>query len=319
MPPLPQLGYGDYLSEAFQASPVIKGMGPVPVNKVFLAGAFILGFANIGFWFLACALEFIYLYYLSTDPRFQKWVQAKGLKVVDVSRSEQINAMIANMDAASKKRLQTLKSNLDEITRLMNIDSMGAPDFMKETKERTLQQLSDVFLRMLFSKRVINESLQNTDADKIKREAKELSQQLQDPGVSDAMSRSLQANLEIQERRLENVKKAEENLALVEMEMKRIENQVQLIREEVAINRSPEALSSTLDRIGNTLSETEAWINTHSDFFSKVAGNDDQSPISPALKVSAPSVTPPATSVAPAVSVAEEHPPEPPPKLPEGS
>ena len=273
------LGYLDYLGEAFQAAPVVKGMGTVPVNKVFLAGAFILGFANPGFWALAAALEILYLYFLSTHPAFQKYVQARRLKIVDASRAEKINSMILSLDSASKKRLNQLNANLSEITRLMNIDSDSASSFMRETKQRTLQQLSDLFLRMMFSKRVINDSLQNTDADKIKREAKDLAIQIQGPGVSEALGRSLRANLDIQERRIENIKKAEENLALVEAELKRIENQVQLIREEVAINRSPEALSSTLDRIGNTLSETEAWMNTHSDFFSKVAGSGDELPV----------------------------------------
>ncbi len=277
--PQEPLGYLDYLSEAFHASPPVKGMGPVPVNKVFLAGAFILGFANPGFWALAAALEIIYLYFLSTHPAFQKYVQAKRMKIVDASRAEKINSMILSLDPASKKRLNALNANLNEITRLMNIDSDSATSFLRETKQRTLQQLSDVFLRMMFSKRVINDSLQNTDVDKIKREAKEIEMQLQKPGINEALARSHKANLEIQVRRITNIEKANENLDLVEAELKRIENQVHLIREEVAINRSPEALSSTLDRIGNTLTETEDWMNRHSDFFSKVAGSGEELPI----------------------------------------
>jgi len=60
----PVLSFFDYIVEAFNASPNIKGLGPIPINKMAVAGAFILGFANPGFWFAGAALEMGYLYFL---------------------------------------------------------------------------------------------------------------------------------------------------------------------------------------------------------------------------------------------------------------
>ena len=114
--------------------------------------------------------------------------------------------------------------------------------------------------------------------------------------------KSLRGNIEIKQKRLENIGRAEENNQLVEMELNRIENQVQLIREEIALNRSPEAISAGIDRINSTLGETEAWVNTHSDFLNRIGGNDQL------LPGEEPGYIPPLQEPAPAV----EEPPLPP-------
>ena len=90
-------GFSDYLAEAFNAGLNIKGMGEIPVNKMFILGIFILGFSNPGFWFLGMALEFIYLWFLSTNPRFQNYVFAKQLDEVKESRSQKMNELIASL------------------------------------------------------------------------------------------------------------------------------------------------------------------------------------------------------------------------------
>jgi len=290
----PALTFLDYLAAAFHASPPIPGMGAVPVNKLALFAGFMLGFVNPGFWFIGAALEMVYLWMLSTDPRFQKYVQSLRINVVKQEQSEKLNFMMSQLDESSNRRLQGLNSNLGEIQRLMDLDDSTTSDFMKESKQQNLNQLSVLFLKLLFTKRVINESLQRTDLDKLKKEIKELTRQLESPNLSEAYTRSLKGNLEIQERRLENIKRAEENLQVVDMELQRIENQVQLIREEMAINRSPEAISSGIDRISSTMAEAEAFMNSHSEFFNRFSESTGTSPVPAAESAAATPPPPPA-------------------------
>ncbi|MFZ2961108.1 MAG: hypothetical protein WA705_29875 [Candidatus Ozemobacteraceae bacterium] len=271
--------FADYLSEAFHASYVFKGLGAVPVNKVGLAGMGILGCAFPGFWFVGAAAEVGYLWLLSTDERFQKYVRSKRNAVIETDKSMKMNAMISNLDPESVRRLNNMNANLAEVTRLMDMDSDGSTNFARESKLQNLNQLSVLFLRLLYSKRVISDSLQRTDVERIKREIKDISRQLEAPNLGEALARSLSGNLAIQERRLENIKKAEENLQVVNMELQRIENQLQLIREEVAINRSPEALTSSIDLISSTMNEAEDFMSRYSHLFSNINEGSAPSPV----------------------------------------
>jgi hypothetical protein len=294
----PVLSFLDYLSEAFHASPIVPGLGPFPVNKLALGGAFILGFANPGFWAVGAALEMLYLYSLSTNSRFQKYVQSKYMTVVQKDKSEKINAMIMSLDKESTDRLNQLNQNLAEVNRLMEMDSSGSVDFVKENKQRTLSQLPVMFLKLLVTKNLANQSLLRTDGEALKKQVIDLSEQAKDKTISEALSRSIHGTLEILEKRLENLKRAREQLQIIEMELNRIENQVQLVREEIAINRSPESITSSLDRISSTLSETEQWMDNHREFFSRMGTTAETPAVTPAATESEPQqpVAPPSQS-----------------------
>jgi len=286
---VPNLSFGDYLKEAFHAKYPIPGLGKIPINKLFLAGTSILGLANPGFWFVGAGLEMVYLWYLSTNERFHKIVQASRLNVVVKDQAEKMYALLKTLDKDSNKRLNILNANLAEINNLMDIDSDSTLQFTKETKQRALGQLPLFFLKLLVSRQLIRDSLDRTDVDKLRREVKDLTGQLGSSDLSEALAKSMKGTLDIQQKRLENIRRAQDNLRLVEMELNRIENQLQLIREEIALDRSPETLSTGIDRINATLGETEQWMDTHSEFFNRL----DQSEIDTSIPTVASIPMPP--------------------------
>ncbi|HNS09002.1 MAG TPA: hypothetical protein PLK58_04500 [Candidatus Rifleibacterium sp.] len=278
MAPYRKPGYSDYLSEAFNAGLVIKGMGEIPVNKLFILGSFILGFSNPGFWFLGLALEFVYLWYLSSNPRFQKFVEGKQLAEIQQSRSSKMNEVIASLTPENHSRLKRLNASLAEINKLMNWNTDDGSGFMNTSKQATLNQLPSIFLKLLKTKQLIEESLHRTKANEIKSEIKKLEQQMTDD-ISPALAKSLQGNIEIHKKRLDNLSAAKENEMLVEMELQRIESQLQMVREGIALDSSPEAFSANIDHINNTLGETQNWINTHTDFLRKLSGPPIDEPV----------------------------------------
>lgn len=265
-------GFSDYLSEAFNAGLIIKGMGEIPINKLFILGIVILGFSNPGFWFMGIALEFVYLYLLTSNPRFQNYVQAKQLTEVKQSRSQKMNELISSLNPENHSRLRRLNSNLSEVNKLMRWNSDDTAGFLNQSRQQTLNQLPSIFLKLLKTKQLIEESLQRTKAADINNEIRKLENQMKSGDLSPALTRSLQGNIEIQRRRVGNLSSAKENEMLVEMELQRIESQLHLVREEIALDSSPEGLSSNIDRINSTLGETEDWINNHSDFLRKLSG-----------------------------------------------
>ena len=265
----------DYLSSAFQAAPTIPGLGAIPVNKLFLAGVGLLGFANPGFWFIGGAVELSYLWFLSTNPRFQKYVQSLDMKTVQIDKTAKLNAMVETLDNKSRERLGQLNLHLAEINRLMGMNANGTFQFAREAKQKTLSQLPIVYLKLLVTRSLTKESLQRSDMSKIRNEIASLEAQLKDTQITEALANSIQGTLEIQHRRLDNLQRAKDNLKLIEMELNRIDNQVELVREEIALDQSPEGLSSNIDRIHATLGETEAWMNTHSEFFHRLDAEEE--------------------------------------------
>lgn len=277
MAPQSKPGFSDYLSEAFNAGLVIKGMGEIPVNKLFILGVFILGFSNPGFWFLGMALEFVYLWFLSSNPRFQKFVQGKQLMQVQQSRASKMNELVASLNPDNHSRLKRLNASLAEINKLMNWNTDDGAGFMNQSRQQTLNQLPSIFLKLLKTRQLIEESLHRTKANDINSEIRKLEQQM-NAEISPALAKSLQSNIEIHKKRLDNLSVAKENEMLVEMELQRIESQLQLVREEIALDSSPEGFSANIDKINNTLGETQNWINTHSDFLRKLSGPSIDSP-----------------------------------------
>ncbi len=273
MAPRKKPGFTDYLMEAFNAGLSIKGMGEIPINKLFILGSFILGFSNPGFWFLGIALEFVYLYMMTSNPRFQNYVQAKQLSVIKESRSQKMNELISTLTPENHSRLKRLNSNLSEVNKLMrwNTDD-GSAGILNQSRQQTLNQLPSVFLKLLKTKQLIEESLHRTKAADISSEIKKLENQLKSKDISPALEKSLRGNIEIHQRRLGNLSNAKENEMLVEMELQRIESQLHLVREEIALDSSPEGLTANIDRINSALGETQDWINNHSDFLRKLSG-----------------------------------------------
>ncbi len=265
-------GFSDYLNEAFNAGLIIKGMGEIPVNKLFILGSIILGFSNPGFWFIGLALEMIYLYFLSTNPRFQRYVESKQYENIQKDRNSKLNEIVSSLDHELQKRLNKLNSNLSELNKLMNWNLDETSGFLNQSKQETLNHLPTIFLKLLKTKQLIQESLARTKPEEINKELRKFENQLKTPNISAALEKSLQGNIEIQRKRLENLANARENELLVEMELQRIESQVALVREEIALDSSPEGLSSNIDRINATLGETQDWLNTHSDFLRRLSG-----------------------------------------------
>jgi hypothetical protein len=221
---------------------------------------------------MGLALEIVYLYFLSTNPRFQRYVESKQYANIQQSRNHKLQEIVSSLDTPLQARLSKLNSNLAEINKLMNWNLDESSGFLNQSKQETLNHLPTIFLKLLKTKQLIQESLARTKPEEINKELRKFEQQLKAPNISPALERSLQGNMEIQRKRLDNLANARENEMLVEMELQRIESQLALVREEIALDSSPEGLSSNIDRINTTLGETQDWLNTHSDFLRKLSG-----------------------------------------------
>src|SRR5262245_5663417 len=83
----------------------IKGLGEVRVNVLFLTVLGILGVANPGFWLAALGLETVYLSTLSTNRRFQRWVDAQDKVLEDGSVEQKRRALIEQLDPDGRRQM----------------------------------------------------------------------------------------------------------------------------------------------------------------------------------------------------------------------
>jgi hypothetical protein len=259
------LSFFDYVKAAFHWKVKISGLGYLPLNRMLLAGFAILGFGNFGFWFLGIAYETGYLLFLSGSPRFQKLVRGSELKSSQQQWYDKQARLMASLDKPSQERYRRLEQASSGI--LKTAKSTWDESGMAGVQSGDLSQLLWIFLRLLHSCQRIKKILSQTSRQDLEQEMKAITLKLAKEPETSPVYRSLKGILDIQQRRLDNLIKAEESLMVSESELNRIEKQVELIAEEITVSSDPEILSLRLDGVMQSLQGTTSWMSEHSEFF----------------------------------------------------
>jgi hypothetical protein len=271
-----ELTYWDYVKEAFHLKPRLPGLGAIPVNKLALLGFGVLGLVvSPGFWFLGLAAELGYLGLLAGNERFQRVIRAYRAQRATADWDARIRAQLRKLSPQSANRYRKLARNAAKILELSrtHLESRDVAGF-DDLRNSSLHQLLWIFLRLLITHDTMQKNLRNVDRKLLERKIASLQRRIGKLDEGGSLRKSLMETLKIQERRLENLQKAEENLEIVRAELHRIEQQVELIREEVVVNRDPEILSSRLDAVTGTLTETSRWMEDHADFLDTLAEDE---------------------------------------------
>jgi hypothetical protein len=256
------LDYLDYLKAAFFWKVRFKGLGYLPMNILFLIGFGILGLGNAGFWLIGLAFEIGYLLFLSGSPRFQKLVQGTMLEQNKHVWAEKQIQLLSTLDKASQDRYHNLARACMGI--IQNTENNPGVEGLRSGE---LNQLIWIFLKLLNSRKKINQILSQTSQEQLEREIKNITDKLAKEIEGSPVYRSLQGTMEIQKRRLENFLKAEESFKVAESELDRIEKQVTLITEETTVSSDPEALSGRLEGVMQSLQGTTKWMTEHGEYF----------------------------------------------------
>lgn len=274
MKPVESLSFWEYVREAFHWKSALPLLGSLPLNKMGLGAFVVAGLANPGFWLLGAAFEVSLLFGLASSQRFQKLVEAQRLLDSQSTWKEKVERAVARLSVANRERYRALLAECRRIlgdAESLDSDSLGQ---FRDLRTRSLSQLLTIFLRLLGSKELIEANLPTVDASELKREAAEVEKRLTTMNEETPLKRSLEGTLDIHRRRLENLERALESLRVIDAELERIEKQVELIREETAVSGKPELLTTRLDAVTSTMSETNRWMDDHSEFFSSLSGDE---------------------------------------------
>jgi hypothetical protein len=259
------MSYWEYVKAAFWTPVRTRLFGAMPLTKMLLASFGLAGFFNPGFWLLGLATIVAFVGSRSASGRFQKLVEAERMAARAGTAEDRMKAAYERLEPASQARYRSLVVLCREILGLgARADDAGLTDF----RAGNLNQLLALFLRLLGSREAITDTLARVDRRQLEAGIENLKARLAAAGDPEGpLARSLQATLEIQEKRLANLDTATNNLAVVDAELERIEQQVRLVREESAVSRSPEALSARLDAVSRTLGETSRFLDQHGEIF----------------------------------------------------
>jgi hypothetical protein len=250
-------GFLDYVTAAFNARPI--GMFVAP-NWVGLAAFGLLGVANPGFWIIGAGLELGYLLTLATNTRFQQTVRARPLNAARQEWNDRIQRVLARLEEADRTTYEAFAERCRSIIELQ-LHGAGDPPHGIEAQADSLGRLSWTFLRLLVARRTIGRVLGGAQGDMdLQRRSAALERQLEQPGLSEELARSIGGQLEILRQRLEQRIGGDRKLAYIEAELERIQQQVELIREQAAMSTDPELLSRRIDEIAATLGSTGQWI-----------------------------------------------------------
>ncbi|MEW5983953.1 MAG: hypothetical protein AB1806_16490 [Acidobacteriota bacterium] len=261
--------FWDYVRAAFQARPVVRGLGGVPWNKVALVVAGILGFGNPGFWLLGLGGELAYLYWMASNPRFQNLVRGERLAAVKEEAGLRLERSMAMLSTAARERFGRLRDQSFEVQRTSRAVQGGGSPVLDEARLASLDQLLWLFLRLLVSLETLDRQMAETSPMALQTEITALGKEIVGMGdASERLKKSKESLLDLTKKRLENYQRAGETRLLLTSELLRIEQQIELLREEAAIARSPEALSSKIDAVAGGLTDTNSWIRQHEELLS---------------------------------------------------
>jgi hypothetical protein len=271
-------GFWHYVRAAFNARPI--GMF-VPPNWIGLATFGLLGATvDPGFWVLGAGLELGYLSLLATNPRFQRMVSGTMSAGAQPSSSRKLQEALASLPPYDRERYAGLESACQSILHLQFGGSTDAPGFQMQAE--SLGRLTKMYLRLLATRQSIQHVILAPTAEPVrgadprsrqlppplpKQESRnlegrlaDLRTRLADPSLSEELRRSLSAQADLIQQRLDRRAAAANQLAFIEAELTRIEQQVELIREQAVLSTDPESFSHRIDEIGATLAGTGEWI-----------------------------------------------------------
>jgi len=270
------LGFTDYLKSAFSARP--WGM-PLPPNWVMLAGFGMLTFVNPGFLVIGVGCELAYLFGLSTNARFQNYVNAIAQSQEQLTANQRLAGMISKLWPEGKKRFYQLQERCESVLEFYtHFLSVGSD--IASGHSQSLNKFAWIFLQLLMTKQAISRIIkENAYTNDLKEELESVKEEIAKTGTSPDLKKSLESKKEIIEQRLEVLKQAEDKLRFIDTELDRIEQQVELIREQAVISKDSQALSTRIDLVSSSLGETTDWIKQQQSIFGAVQDMVEEPPV----------------------------------------
>lgn len=241
----------EYLKKAFWVGPQIPGLGRVPVNALAALGFGILGFGHPAFWLLGAGLETAFLAFVSSDVRFQKWVDRQRRERPEPAAAESRESLVQKLDPEARRRLAALEEKRARILQVSQ--EAGAADFAIESSRDALDRLDWIFLKLLTARHHLEASrVQASEAD-LRRRIADLEREMAAGAASPSLRTSRAATLNLLQERLQNLERCEQTLKEIDSDLARIEAQVDLALESATLRGGGSVVTANLELASESL------------------------------------------------------------------
>src|SRR5258708_2838 len=226
-------------------------------NWIVLAGAatFAMISHNTLPLLMAAGVELMYLSAVPQVARFRRLVRSWKMEEEKLRLEWQLARVAQFLPPSLRKCYEDLLTVCDVIrNNYYRLSSTAQTIFVAQMEDR-LRGLTRAYLRMLQSLSLHNEYLRSTNPETIRKQATDLARGLEkcSPKVREINER----RLEILKKRFERFDSVRENIAVIPAQCQAIEDVLALIRDQSVTLRDPQEIS---DQLENLLQDVE---NTH--------------------------------------------------------
>lgn len=224
---------------------------------------------------LAAAAEMVYLALLSSNPRFQKIVDAKEIMRHKTGRDEvsskTVTRILNELNPADRKRFghlqglcQKLGSVADVVNGQVNTGTQGITDMQIGNINRLLW----IYLKLLYSKKSLENYFATIDEKEIKEKMNGIQERLnslgneaEDTPTEVKYRRSLADTYNTHEMRLKNYSDAKGNYDFIQLELERLYSKIAGIAETGISRQDPQYVSNEIDIVSSSVMQTEKTMN----------------------------------------------------------
>jgi hypothetical protein len=253
-----QFGIWDYVKAAFKE----------PYNVILLSGGFLGGIVSLTplvVWPILSALEILYLLGAANSRRFQAVVKARAQRGAKVESDDLAARLINSLDSRRKLRFQQVRTRclgLHQTIKgaIAGSDNLGG--LLESQQLESVNQLLWVFLRTLAYEQVLESFCATMPKADIQRTLNDATQALKAEDLTDQMRAAYQENIEVLNKRLENLHRAERNLKTIQTRLVRVENSIMLIQEQAVTRQDPAFIESEVNSATAGLSSVEQMLRS---------------------------------------------------------
>ncbi len=262
-----------YLAAAFSARPF--GM-PVPPNWFMLAAFGLLGtFVDPGFWLIGLGLEGIYLWALSSHPRFQAVVDATKEDREDPSDwHTQYRSLSSRLDDSGRRAQAEMEQQGAALTDVLT-RSGAFPAQLADVR-----QLVWLHLKLLGARAALREVIDaaTREQHKLNAQHRQLTDRLSAQDLDVELRSSLEGQLEIIRSRNAAHALASKRCEFVDAELDGLRQQISLVREQALLATDESGVARSVDALSASLNEANRWLKDQRELFAGMESFPDEPP-----------------------------------------
>jgi hypothetical protein len=209
---------------------------------------------NIGWFAIGAALEGLYLYFMASNPRFQRVVDSELEDEVLVNVDRLKSSLWEYVDPSLRKRYSDIEQLAGRLRKDMQNFSQLKDPLIKENI-RKVATLMASFLKLCVAITRYRNYLGSTDPKALEKDISRLEEEAL--GADERVAAVKAKNVDVLKKRLEKVTKARANVEYLAAQLETIEDTMRLVVDQAVTLTDPKGMSTQIDSLLYTLNDAE--------------------------------------------------------------